>query len=175
LIQSDDGFFAYFCELIERVGDTRLKVYLYHFPQMSAAPISPALIARLRQRYPDTVVGLKDSSGDWAATKRLKAEFPEMAIFPSSETRLEEGLRLGMAGCISATANIQPRAIARFIDRRETPDAADWQQSHRHRSGHLGALSAGPAPRRSWPAIRERRLGDLGHITGSLLPPRAMH
>jgi len=126
--QSDEGFFAYFCEVIERVGDPRLKVYLYHFPQMSAAPISPALVARLRRRYPDAVVGLKDSSGDWEATKRLRAEFPEMAIFPSSETRLDEGLRLGMAGCISATANIQPRAIRKFIDSHGTPDAAALNQ-----------------------------------------------
>ena len=122
--QSDDGFFAYFSELIERVGDPRLKVYLYHFPQMSAAPISPALVARLRRRYPETIVGLKDSSGDWVATRKLAAEFPEMAIFPSSESRLDEGLRLGMAGCISATANVQPRAIRRLIDSHGTPEAA---------------------------------------------------
>lgn len=126
--QSDDGFFAYFCEVIERVGDAALKVYLYHFPQMSAAPISPALIARLRQRYPDTVVGLKDSSGDWEATKRLAAEFPDFAVFPSSEVRLNEGLGLGMAGCISATANIQPRAIRTLIDRHATPDAAECHE-----------------------------------------------
>ena len=124
--QSDDGFFAYFSAVIERVGDPRLKVYLYHFPQMSAAPITPALIARLRQRYPDTIAGLKDSSGEWEATKRLAAEFPEMAIFPSTESRLNEGLALGMAGCISATANIQPRAIRTFIDSHGTPDAAAW-------------------------------------------------
>lgn len=162
--QSDDGFFAYFCELIERVGDTRLKVYLYHFPQMSAAPISAALIARLRQRYPDTVVGLKDSSGDWAATKRLKAEFPEMAIFPSSETRLEEGLRLGMAGCISATANIQPRAIARFIDRRETPDAADWQ----HRIVTVRAILERYPPVCALKALMAR---DTGHADWAICRP----
>jgi 4-hydroxy-tetrahydrodipicolinate synthase len=122
--QSDEGFFAYFSELIERVGDPRLKVYLYHFPQMSAAPISLDLIARLRQHYPDTVMGLKDSSGDWAATRKLAAEFPDMAIFPSSEARLDEGLSLGMAGCISASANIQPRAIRALIDSHGTPEAA---------------------------------------------------
>ena len=122
--QTDDGFFAYFSELIESVGDSRLKIYLYHFPQMSAAPIAPALIARLLRRYPDTIAGLKDSSGDWEGTKRLAAEFPDLAIFPSSESRLEQGLELGMAGCISGTANIQPRAIAAFIAGRKGADAA---------------------------------------------------
>jgi 4-hydroxy-tetrahydrodipicolinate synthase len=121
--QSDDGFYGYFSELIQRVGDERLRIYLYHFPQMSAAPISLDLIARLHGDYPKTVIGLKDSSGDWETTKRMIADFPDMAIFPSSETRLLEGLPLGAAGCISATANIQAGAIRRLIDAVGTPEA----------------------------------------------------
>lgn len=124
--QTDDGFFAYYSELIDRVGDSRLKIYLYHFPQISAAPISPALIARLRKRYPETVVGVKDSSGDWESTKQLIAEFPDMAVFPSSEARLNEALSLGMAGCISGTGNVQPRAIRCLIDAHGTPEAENW-------------------------------------------------
>ncbi|MGI9464930.1 MAG: dihydrodipicolinate synthase family protein [Aestuariivirgaceae bacterium] len=121
--QSDDGFYAYFSEIIQRVADQRLRLYLYHFPQMSAAPISMELIARLHGQYPDTVVGLKDSSGNWDGTKQMIAEFPNMAIFPSSETLLLEGLTLGAAGCISATANIQAGAIARLIEAHGAPDA----------------------------------------------------
>jgi 4-hydroxy-tetrahydrodipicolinate synthase len=124
--QGDDGFFAYFAEIIERVGDPRLRLYLYHFPQMSAAPISPALIARLVKAYPSTVAGLKDSSGDWEATKRLIAEFPDLAIFPSSESRLIEGLTIGAAGCISATANIQPGAIASLVAAHGSEAARIW-------------------------------------------------
>ena len=121
--QSDDGFFAYYSELIERVGNDRLRVYLYHFPQMSAAPVSLDLIARLLKAYPGTIAGLKDSSGDWQQTQRMIAEFPDMAIFPSTEARLLEGLPLGAAGCISATANIQARAIRALIDGHAGPDA----------------------------------------------------
>ena len=33
---SDDGLFRYFAELIERVGDDRLRVFLYHIPPMAA-------------------------------------------------------------------------------------------------------------------------------------------
>lgn len=121
--QSDDGYYAYFSEIIQRIGDARLKLYLYHFPQMSAAPISMDLIARLHGEHPDTVVGLKDSSGNWDGTKRMIAEFPDMAIFPSSETLVNEGLALGAAGCISATANVQVGAIRRLIDAHGTPGA----------------------------------------------------
>ena len=126
--QSDDGFFAYFSEIIQRIGDARLKLYLYHFPQMSAAPISLALIERLSKTYPETIAGLKDSSGDWEGTKKMIAEFPDLAIFPSSEARLMEGLALGAAGCISATANIQPGAIARLIAAHGTDAADAWHQ-----------------------------------------------
>ena len=58
--------FAAFAEVIERVGDGRLRVYLYHFPQMSGVSLTPALIERLLARYPDSVAGMKDSSGDLA-------------------------------------------------------------------------------------------------------------
>ena len=121
--QSDDGYYAYFSEIIQRIGDAKLKLYLYHFPQMSAAPISMDLIARLHGDYPDTVVGLKDSSGDWNGTKRMIGEFPQMAIFPSSETLLRDGLTLGAAGCISATANVQVGAIRKLIDAHGYPEA----------------------------------------------------
>lgn len=124
--QGDDGFFAYFSEIVQRVGDKRLKLYLYHFPQMSAAPISFDLVARLLKAFPGTVVGLKDSSGDWEGTKRLIAAFPDLAVFPSSESRLFDGLRLGAAGCISATGNIQPAAIRKLIDLHDTAEAQDW-------------------------------------------------
>ena len=121
--QSDDGYYAYFSEIIQRIGDARLKLYLYHFPQMSAAPISLDLIARLHGDYPATVVGLKDSSGNWDGTKHMIAEFPDMAIFPSSESLVKEGLSLGAAGCISATANIQVGTIRKLIDAHGTPEA----------------------------------------------------
>ena len=36
---SDDGLFAYFCEVVQRVGGG-VAIYLYHFPQQSAVPFS---------------------------------------------------------------------------------------------------------------------------------------
>ncbi len=37
---SDDGLFASYAEVIERVGDARLRIYLYHIPAVSQVPIS---------------------------------------------------------------------------------------------------------------------------------------
>jgi len=55
---TDDGLFASYAEVIERVGDTRLRIYLYHIPPVSQVPISLALIERLLARYPQIVAGI---------------------------------------------------------------------------------------------------------------------
>lgn len=120
---SDDGLFAFVSEVIERVGDDRLQVYLYNFPQMSALPWSPALVARLITAFPATVVGLKDSSGDSAYMDRLLTEHAGFAVFPSSEALMLAGLRKGAAGCISATANTHVGGIRRLYDGWRGPDA----------------------------------------------------
>ena len=108
---SEDGVFAYYAEVIERVADARLKICLYHIPQLSGVAITRPLIARLLQRYPETVVGIKDSGGDFANTKVMLDEFPGFRVFCGSETFLTETLAHGGAGCISAAANVNPAAI----------------------------------------------------------------
>lgn len=118
---SDDGLFAYYDHIIQTVGSEQLKLYLYHIPQFTGVPISCALIERLIRTYPRTVVGIKDSSGDWANTERMLREFPGFEVFPASEALLEKALPLGAAGCISATANVQPQAIAHAIRSWGTP------------------------------------------------------
>lgn len=120
---SDQGLFAFAAEVIQRVGDERLRVYLYNFPQMSALAWSPALVARLISAYPRTVVGLKDSSGDVAYVERLLAEHPGFAVFPSNEALLLPALKKGAAGCISATANTHVAVIRRLYDGWQGPNA----------------------------------------------------
>jgi len=109
---SDEGLFRSYSEVIERVGDERLKIYLYHIPPVSQVGISIALIERLVARYPETVVGIKDSSGDWSNTRAVHdAGLDDFRIFAGSESFLLQNMREGGAGCISATANINPAAI----------------------------------------------------------------
>src|SRR5690606_26526612 len=72
---SDDGRFASYAEVIERVADERLRIYLYHIPQVSQVPITLSLIERLLKAYPGTIAGIKDSSGDWDNTKAMLDRF----------------------------------------------------------------------------------------------------
>jgi 4-hydroxy-tetrahydrodipicolinate synthase len=117
---SDDGIYASLHEVIERVADERLRIYLYHIPPMAGVGFSLSVIERLLRTHPRTVVGIKDSSGDWKNTQALLETFPGFEVFPGSETHLLAALRKGGAGCISATANVNVAAIARVI--------SDWQQ-----------------------------------------------
>jgi 4-hydroxy-tetrahydrodipicolinate synthase len=115
----EDGVFAYYAEVMERVGDRRLKVFLYHIPQMSGVPITHTLIARLVNAYGPAIAGLKDSSGSWDSTAGFIKEFPDLAIFPASERFVLQGLEIGAAGCISASANYQVGDIRKLIDKGE--------------------------------------------------------
>jgi 4-hydroxy-tetrahydrodipicolinate synthase len=126
---SDEGLFRTFAEIIERVGDARLQVYLYHIPPVSQVGISLALIERLLKAYPKNVAGLKDSSGDWNNTKSILDAFAKSGfdVFPGSETFLLSGLRHGGAGCISATANVNPAAIHHLYANWKHADADDLQ------------------------------------------------
>lgn len=120
---SDEGLFRYYSEVIQRVGDSGLMVYLYHFPQVSQVPISLDLIERLLKEYPDTVAGIKDSSGEWNNMEAMLKRFPGFAMFPGNETVLLKSMQNGGAGCISATANINPGAIADLAANWQAPDA----------------------------------------------------
>ncbi len=59
---SDDGLFAAYSQVLEKVADTRLQVILYHIPQVSGVPLSIPLIGRLIAAFPETVVGIKESA-----------------------------------------------------------------------------------------------------------------
>lgn len=112
----DDGQARYFGELIEKVANPALKLVLYHIPQNSGVAVTPALTARLNRAFPDTVVGYKDSAGDWNNTASVIAVAPEVSVFPSSEAQLTQGLANGAAGCISASVNLNAAAIRGVYD-----------------------------------------------------------
>ena len=122
---SDDGLYRNFAEVIERVGDERLQLYLYHIPPVSQVSISLGLIERLISKYPGIVVGLKDSSGDWGNTKATLDAFARQGfdVFAGSEVFLLDNMRHGGKGCITATGNINPGPIANVYRNWRSADA----------------------------------------------------
>ncbi len=125
---SDEGLYRTFAEIIERVGDDRLRIYLYHFPQMSQVPLGIELVGRLRESFPGIIAGMKDSSGDRDNLNAVLSAFPGFGYFAGNETLLLANMRAGGVGCISATANVNPKAIDGLFQNWQA-DNADEQQS----------------------------------------------
>lgn len=127
---TDEGLYRSFAEVIERVGDARLRIYLYHIPQVANVSISLNLIERLLKDYPTAIAGVKDSSGNWENTSAMLEQYQPHGfdVFSGSETFLLATKRGGGAGCISATANVNPAPIAHLADSWQQPDA-DAQQT----------------------------------------------
>jgi 4-hydroxy-tetrahydrodipicolinate synthase len=125
----EDGLFRFFAEVIERVGDDRLRLYLYHFPPMAQVGFSAKLVERLLRAHPRAVAGMKDSSGDFGNTKTMLDAFAGAGfdVFVGSERFLLAGIREGGAGCISATANVNAGAIDRLYREWRSPEAERLQ------------------------------------------------
>jgi 4-hydroxy-tetrahydrodipicolinate synthase len=125
---SEEGLYHYFVQLIEAIG-ADARVYLYHIPPIAVVGIPPALAARLRTEFPEQVIGIKDSSGDWDNTRAL-LDIDGMIVYPGSELPLLDALELGAPGCISATANLNAAAIANVIRAWDRGDADTARELH---------------------------------------------
>jgi len=127
----DEGLFRNFSEVIERVADERLQIYLYHIPPVSQVPISLGLIERLLKRYPKIVAGIKDSSGDWSNTQAVLNAFAAQGfeVFAGSEVFLLQNMRAGGVGCITAGANVNPHGIDKVYRAWQSPEAETLQAS----------------------------------------------
>ena len=131
---SEEGLCRYFSEVVQRVGDARLKIYLYHIPPVAVVGITTGLVERLLADYPNAIVGMKDSSGDWNNTKTFLDAFVTASpartgfdVFVGSESFLLANMRNGGVGTISATANINPAAIHKLYTEWKNQDADEQQ------------------------------------------------
>jgi 4-hydroxy-tetrahydrodipicolinate synthase len=164
---SDDGLFRGFAEVIERVGDDRLRVYLYHIPPVAQVGIGPKLVERLRAAYPRSVAGMKDSSGDFANTRTMLDLFARdgFDVFVGSERFLLENLRAGGVGCITATGNVNAPAIDRLYAGWRGPDAERLQEEVNGVRGVVEKLPVIAALK----AVVAEETGDPGW--GTVRPP----
>lgn len=125
---SEDGLYGYFEQLILAIGSDA-RIYLYHIPPIAIIGIPPSLVARLHADFPEQIVGIKDSSGDWDNTRAL-FDIEGMIVYPGSELPLLDALELGGPGCITATANVNAGDIARVINLFDQGDIAAAQVLH---------------------------------------------
>lgn len=113
---SEDGLFAYFSEVVQRLGG-EAAVYLYHFPAQSAVPLTVPLIERLRRAHGGAIRGIKDSTGDWANTRSYIDAFAAegFEVYCGDDALLRQTLLAGGAGSISAASNVSAAVNARVF------------------------------------------------------------
>ncbi len=135
----DEGLFRFFAEVVERVDDDRLRLYLYHIPHLTGVGFGFGVISRLLESFPGAVVGTKDSSGDAERIATLCREFPNFSVLAGTETLLLDTLREGAAGCISATVNVTSRLARRVHDAHQAGES-DEAEALQRRLTELRAL-----------------------------------
>ena len=107
----DEGLLRWFALVLEALQRRGQQAILYHIPSVTAVALSQDLIGRLKARYPGTVIGVKDSSGDWSYARVLISLDQDLAILIGDERRRAEAARLGAGGAISGLANFVPELL----------------------------------------------------------------
>ncbi len=159
---TEDGLFAAYAEVVERVADPRLKVVLYHIPQVSAVPITFPLIERLRARYPEVFVGIKDSAGQLANMEALVERFPGLAVLAGADPLMLPLLRKGGAGCITATSNLVAADLAFVFRHFADPDRAAEVEAAQARVVAARNRASRFAQMASLKVLLAQRTGDEG-------------
>ncbi len=96
----DDEVINFYSKIIDEINDC--KIILYNFEKLCGYKFSLECVENLVKKYPDQIVGVKDSSYNLFETLKIE----NFSIFPGSEAKLLKGLELGCDGIITATTNI---------------------------------------------------------------------
>ena len=88
------------------------KIILYNFEKLSGYKFSINCVNELVKRFPDQIIGVKDSTYNLYENLKLK----NFSIFPGSELKLLSGLELGCSGVITATCNVTAELSRKVYD-----------------------------------------------------------
>ena len=106
----DEGAYSFYANVIQKVPES--KIILYNFEKLSGYKFSIQIVEKLAKNFPKQIVGIKDST--YNLYEELK--IPNFLIFPGSETKLLQGLKLGNSGIISAICNVTAPLARRVYD-----------------------------------------------------------
>lgn len=147
---SDQGIMDSYRYVIDGVADKRLRLYLYHIPQVSGVGLSQHVIATLKKLYPDTILGIKDSACNTAHSVGLADAFMKdpalnMTVYVGFEPDLPEMGRRGSTGAISGLANFMPRVVRRLVMQPDAPATSGERERIVKLLGLLDGYSLMPA------------------------------
>ena len=150
----DEGIIDCYRYVIDGVhrseGAGKLKMYLYHIPQVTGVGLSQHVISTLKQTYPDTILGIKDSACTTTHSVGLADAFMKdkalnMTVYVGFEPDLPEMGRRGSTGAISGLANFMPRVVGRLVTQPDAPTTPAEREHVVELIGLLGTYSLMPA------------------------------
>ena len=109
---SDEGLICFYSEIVRKAGKGKFKMLLYHIPQYSGVPLSLKTIQALQQQHPETIVGVKESEGNWPFAESILKALPHFQLFVGNEGHLGKAMRHGGSGAICGLSNLFPELLA---------------------------------------------------------------
>ena len=106
----DDEVIKFYSKIIEAIPDS--EIILYNFEKLCGYKFSIECIEKLVSRFPEQIIGVKDSSYNLFENLRLE----NFSILPGSESKLLKGLELGCSGIITATCNVTAELARKVYD-----------------------------------------------------------
>ena len=119
---SDRGVIDCYTQVMDALPSSGWRMYLYHIPQVVGVGLSHAVIQHLIDRYPQLIVGIKDSSCERDHSVGLaKAFMPGLTVYVGNELDLPPLGQLGSTGAISGLANFLPQTVRRMVKSHSGP------------------------------------------------------
>ena len=106
----DTEVLDFYSRIINSVPDC--KIILYNFEKLSGYKFSLQCVETLVNKFPEQIIGVKDSSYNLYENLKLK----NFSILPGSETKLLKCLELGCSGIITATCNVTAELSRKVYD-----------------------------------------------------------
>lgn len=91
------------------------KFILYHIPQLTGVPLSFDLVTGLHTDFPDRVIAIKDSSGQWPNAERLLTA-SALPVLIGDERLLHRAFPMGAVGSICGMSNLHPARLRALFD-----------------------------------------------------------
>ena len=106
----DEDAIKFYTKIIDAVPES--KIILYNFEKLCGYKFSIECIERLVQKFPNQIIGVKDSSYNLFDKLKLK----NFSVLPGSESKLLKGLESGCSGIITATCNVTSQLSRKVYD-----------------------------------------------------------
>ena len=106
----DNEVIDFYSNIVEAIPES--KIILYNFEKLCGYKFSVECVKKLVKRFPDQIIGVKDSS--YNLFENLKLD--NFSVLPGSESKLYKGLQIGCSGIITATCNVTSKLAKKVYD-----------------------------------------------------------